>query len=467
MNLLIYLIVFLEGFTTLAVEIIALRIFTPIIGSNSISTSIILGVILLALSYWYYIWGKLSLKKELIYKRLYWNFLIASFYYFFAFVLGSLFLQLFLAKLNNYFLSILITSILLFFIPVFLASQTIPLFSEILKWKNSWEKMWKLLFFSTVGSFIWAIGTASILFPIFWVLKTAIFISILLIFSALLIALFYIKKEKNIILSLVLLLIFWYLFFIVSQIKANTVFHKANAYHNIDIYDINDQKRVFSLDNSYSSGIDLKTKKSFFNYVLQAEKIIKELKPKNILVIWAAWFSFPNDISKYSFIENIDVVDVDPELKNISEKYFLEQKLSSKIHFYPEPARYFLNNISKKYDFIMVDAFSGKTPPSQLLTYEFFKKLLQKWDFIYINSILDSKYETDFTKNFLYTINKAFWDSYFKNVNNYYEWLTNIVIVNKEISSFSKNEAKWILYTDDKNSIELDLFKQNFKLYKY
>lgn len=54
MSLLIYCIAFLEGFTTLAIEIIALRRFTPLIDSNSISTSIILGVILLALSYGYY-----------------------------------------------------------------------------------------------------------------------------------------------------------------------------------------------------------------------------------------------------------------------------------------------------------------------------------------------------------------------------------------------------------------------------
>jgi hypothetical protein len=42
MHLIIYLIALLEGFTTLSVEITALRIFAPIIGVNAISTSIIL-----------------------------------------------------------------------------------------------------------------------------------------------------------------------------------------------------------------------------------------------------------------------------------------------------------------------------------------------------------------------------------------------------------------------------------------
>ena len=59
-TIIIFAIAFLEGFTTLSVEIVAIRSFTPIIWTNSISTSVILWVILLALSYWYYIWGKLS-----------------------------------------------------------------------------------------------------------------------------------------------------------------------------------------------------------------------------------------------------------------------------------------------------------------------------------------------------------------------------------------------------------------------
>jgi hypothetical protein len=38
---------------------------------------------------------------------------------------------------------------------------------------------------------------------------------------------------------------------------------------------------------------------------------------------------------------------VDFELKEISEKYFLQEKLDEKINFIVEPARYFLNNSIK------------------------------------------------------------------------------------------------------------------------
>ena len=57
---LIYLIACLEGFTTLAVQMIILRLAIPITGSSIVVTSIFLGVILLALSFGYWYGGKIS-----------------------------------------------------------------------------------------------------------------------------------------------------------------------------------------------------------------------------------------------------------------------------------------------------------------------------------------------------------------------------------------------------------------------
>ncbi|USN55917.1 MAG: hypothetical protein H6765_05135 [Candidatus Peribacteria bacterium] len=51
----IYLVAFIEGFSTLAVEIIAIRKATPVVGSSIILTSVFLGIILLALSAGYYV----------------------------------------------------------------------------------------------------------------------------------------------------------------------------------------------------------------------------------------------------------------------------------------------------------------------------------------------------------------------------------------------------------------------------
>ena len=463
MKYIIYLIAFLEWFTTLSVEIVALRNFTPIVWTNSVSTSIVLGIILLALSYWYYIWGQISAKWKNIKRRLVVNLLISSLYYFFiTFLFIKPVLQGLLQMSGNYSLSIILASVLLFFIPVFLASQTIPLLAELLKWNHSWEKMWKLLFYSTIGSFVWSVGTSVILFPLIGVFKTGIISSILLAFCGVLVSYFLVKWNDNwkIISSIVFL---FFCFFIVSfQFKNPAIiFEKSNAYHNIKIYDTGWGKRIFSLDWGHSSWVNLDSKNSFFSYILEVEKKVQELKPKNILVIWAAGFTFPNDISEYDFVENIDVVDVDASLQKVAEKYFLEKKLSPKIYFYPTPSRYFLNNISgKRYDLILVDAYSGKSLPPQVLTYEFFNKLKEVWENIYLNIILDTDLKSKFSKNLFTTLQKSFWKFYYKDVKKNLSDFTNIIITNTPSLGYSKSQNyMWGIYRDDKNSIEGDLFK--------
>ncbi len=461
MKYIVYLIAFLEWFTTLSVEIISLRVFTPIIWSNSISTSIILWVILLALSYWYYIWWKLSLKKDKIKKKLITNLFIASIYYFFiTFLLSKSILTLLLNESWNYFLSIFITSLTIFFIPVFLASQTIPLLSELLKWENSWEKMWKLLFYSTIWSFFWSIATSTLFFPLLWVFKTSIISPIFLLLSAFLLTISE-KKYKKIQNIIVFLLIFLITILITNNLNLNKnkIYSISNAYHNIDIYEYAN-KRYFSIEWWYSSWINTETNKSLFNYINEVENKVKEIKAENILVIWAAWFTFPNDISKLKYVQSIDVIDIDSSLKEITQKYFLQKQLSKKIVFYSNPTRYFLNNINKKYDLILVDAYTWKSPPSQLLTYDFFVKLKDISNNIYINIIIDSELKSDFSKNLFSTINKAFNQSSYKEVNNRNKWLTNIIITNNIDVNYKINFLRnQNIYFDNKNSIEIDIFK--------
>ena len=483
---LIYIVAFLEWWTTLSVEIVAIRKFTPIIWSNSISTSVILWVILLALSYWYYIWWKISANKENLEKKLIYNLILSSLYYFF---ITFLFLEVILTNILSfswdYFISILLSSIVLFFIPVFLASQTIPLLSELLKWNNSWEKMWKLLFFSTIGSFLWATSTSVVLFPLIWVFKTAVISPIILSLCAFVLSIFFLKNVKKLkIISWFLLLFYIYFNVTLDLWNNNIIFQKANSYHNIKIYDIENstwKNRIFSLDWWYSSWIDLESRESFFEYIREVENKVVELKAKNILVIWAAGFTFPHDISKLDFVENIDVVDIDWDLKDIAEKYFLEEKLSSKINFYPEPSRFFINNIistegfypqgaprsplnSKKYDLILVDAYSGKSLPPQVLTKEFFDNLEKIGENIFLNIIIDRDLKSIFSKNLLTTLDSSFSEVYYKDVNIWLSDYTNMIISNKKSEKYIKNKTNfWEIYKDDKNSIELDLYKMQIK----
>lgn len=470
MSLLIYILSFLEWFTTLSIEIIAIRKFTPIVGSNSISTSIILWVILLALSYGYYIWWKNSKNKDenTIKEKIIFNLSISSAYYlFFTFIVDEFILTLILELSNNYFISILISSFILFFIPVFLASQTIPLLSELLKWDNTWEKIWKLLFFSTIGSFLWSVVTSTVLFSSLWVSKSATLNSLILSSLAISLIIISFKKVKiNYIITIIVFLLSISIIIWKPIVNKDIIYETSNSYHNLVVKNIDENRRVLFQNSWYASGINLKTWNSFFKYIIEIKNKLEKNEYKNIAIIWAAWFTLPNEISEFKFVENIDVVDIDWSLKSISEKYFLEKTLSKKINFINEASRYFLQNTiddNKKYDAVVIDIYHWDSLPPQTLTLEFFQNLKKISENIYINMITDNKLKSDFSKKLLNTMELWLWEIYYKDVNQYKEEnaKTNFVMTNLNIEwyiKYIKNNDLWI-YTDNKHSIEIDLFK--------
>jgi len=388
---------------------------------------------------------------------------------FFTFILDELILNRLLEATSSYFFSILLASFLLFFIPIFLASQTIPLLSVLLKWNNTWEKIWKLLFYSTIGSFLGSVATSTLLFPSLWVEKTALFNSFILSWIVVIMS-FKLEKKINV------FSVLWFIIFLLSVIgittkellAENILYKKANAYHNIVIYDTKNNKRILSQNDWFSSWIDISTKESFFSYIKEIKSKVLKNNYENILVIWAAWFTLPYELSKDTSIKNIDVVDIDSSLKEISEKYFLQDKLSEKINFYTQASRYFINSSiknNKKYDAVIIDVYVWKSLAPQTLTYDFFRDVQSIWKDIYINIIMDTKLESEFSDNLLYTLNEAFWQLYYKNVTTSQElyYKTNFIISNKDFPLYAKymNNQKFDIYYDNKNSIENDLFKMN------
>lgn len=470
-----FIIVFLEWFTTLSVEILAIRRCVSVIGSNSITTSIILWVILVALSYWYYIWWKIASNssKEKIIKRLFINLFISWLIYtLISFPLENIVLTYLLNTWIWYALSILIAIFLLFFVPVFLASQTIPLLNELIDSEKKSELVWKLLFYSTIWSFIWSITTSLVLFPYLWVSKTIILNWIILLTLSLIIIIINKKSFKDyiLIINLLLLVIFWKL--ILSNIfDKNYVYSFDSSHNDIDIIDYEDNKRIMLLNWAFSSWIYKENKESYFTYIIETQNIIKKLKPKNILVVWWAWFSLPYYVSKLDFIDSIDVSEIDVELYNISQKYFLEEKLNDKVNFYWIPAEYLVNQKLKewkKYDFIFIDAYTWKSVPSQLLTKEFYDWLnkISSWAIVF-NYIFDQNNNSTYYKKTVNTLSNSLWSVYLKWVSEFVWEYWNFLVINKEYKWFKKIDRfkdLWI-YTDDKWTQEIDkymLFKDNY-----
>src|ERR1035438_370474 len=63
-SLLPWVVAFIEGFSTLAVEVIAIRLAIPVVGSSITLTGVMLGVVLLGLSAGYWRGGALSARWD-------------------------------------------------------------------------------------------------------------------------------------------------------------------------------------------------------------------------------------------------------------------------------------------------------------------------------------------------------------------------------------------------------------------
>ena len=93
-------------------------------------------------------------------------------------------------------------------------------------------------------------------------------------------------------------------------------------------------------------------------------------RPKNILFLGLGGGCLVKYVSKYFDIENIDVVELYPDVIEISKKYFgLQEK--SNLNIYNDDGIKYLESNTKKYDLIFVDIFNSSGMPKEIKTDEF------------------------------------------------------------------------------------------------
>jgi predicted membrane-bound spermidine synthase len=165
----IWIVAFMEGFSTLAVEVVAIRLAIPVAGSSMTLTGVMLGVVLFALSAGYWRGGELSSRwdSSRTQSALTRNLLLAgAIYAAISFPLESILLEAVLNTEMSLGLAIGLTASILFVLPVYLASQTVPMLAELTNSEGKAGKAsGKVLFFSTLGSVAGGILTPVFLFP--------------------------------------------------------------------------------------------------------------------------------------------------------------------------------------------------------------------------------------------------------------------------------------------------------------
>ncbi|QRN04970.1 hypothetical protein GH742_14470 [Legionella sp. MW5194] len=397
-------ILLLEGFVTISVEILTIRQLLPFFGGSVVITSIIIGFFLLflALGYW-----RGGMHSSDFYKKLNRNFMVSVIWIGiglnYSFI-GSFF-EWTINRLSLPFLASLTLYLLLVLAPVvFWLGQTIPLTTNLFSQEQRVSRIsGKALFLSTLGSFSGALVTSLLLFQFAGVAWTVVVNCTLLFLLVILL-----KPQSGLAWPLLILLGLALYFIKLLNVNYEQQFFKlTNNYGNYEILTAQNA-RLLRINLSGSSMIT--EKKEGFAYIEFIRHFLfnqLQLQHKRILVIGAGGFSLT---AAGTHANDVTYVDIDPQIKSVAEKHFLEGKIHGR--FIGQDARRYLNETREQFDVIVADAYSHQqTIPASLLTADYFAQLashLKPSGLLVVNLITNPLFNSSFSKRVHNTILSIF-----------------------------------------------------------
>lgn len=188
--------------------------------------------------------------------------------------------------------------------------------------------------------------------------------------------------------------------------------HKEETYYGtvkVVDYSFKDIRyREMLIDGMVQGGIELNHYESTYeyNYYLQFISHILFPEGKNCLVIGVGLGIIPNWFEKQGI--NCDAVDINPAVVDLAKKYF---RYNNGGDIFIEDARYFLNSTDRRYDYIVLDVFSGEFTPTHLLSFEALelaRDRLTPKGVLAVNIIGSTQKETYMTASVIKTLQTAF-----------------------------------------------------------
>ncbi len=430
------LVLFLEGFVSVALQMIMMRQLVPFVGSSVVVSSLVIGFFLISLALGYHFGGKVKEKQiDFLFKNIFISTILIGF--FASYNLLDLAFGTIYQFTQNPVIQVII--VLTFFLCpiVFLLGQTVPLLTNFYKTNSVSETAGDSFALNTVGSVLGSIVTALVFFSYFGIAKT-IFISVCLLSIVLFILT---SKQKIMLVSLFTPLILLATYFI-NVVYENENFVKTNRYTNYQVIN-NEDVKIFMMNKSLSSGITLEHKA--WPYIENIKTILFDhlkITNKEILVLGAGGFT----LSHFGeFGNRFTYIDIDKDIQEVAEKHFLNEKIKGK--FIANDARMFVKHNKKPYDVILVDLYSSKSSiPWHVLTSEFMedvKKSTTEDGYVVFNIISNGLFEDNYSKNIYNTIKHSF--NYCSMFSGFYgEGATNVLYICKNIQ-----EKEHTVYTDD------------------
>jgi spermidine synthase len=193
--------------------------------------------------------------------------------------------------------------------------------------------------------------------------------------------------------------------------KVTEVYSRSSFYGTVKVVDYSYgplHTREMTIDGLVQGGIDLRTRQSTYDYpyVLGLLPYLLNQSGSRCLVIGLGAGILPAWFEERGI--TTDVVDINPDVVDIAETYF-GFRLSGDM--YVEDARYFLARVREKYDYIILDVYTGDTTPTHLLSREallLVKERLAEGGILGINLMTSLVKEPFMTASVLNTLGTVF-----------------------------------------------------------
>jgi spermidine synthase len=442
-------IVAAEGFVILAIEVSIIRLLMPYVGSGIEVTSILITAVLLPMAFGYDYAGRFAQGKPLedIREKLKNNFFIAT--AFMVFALSYLVVDAFYhfsvaVGITNHLLIATAYALVLVVYPIFLLAQTLPLMSCYFKDMPVQAVTGRLLFLSTVGSFMGAVLTSLLLMNWLGMSWTCWFITMVLV------GMIFLVSERGEVEQYVALgLSMFFAFLSRDSLMHQLGIVAQTPYSFIEVkMSPDEQDRMLKINHSISS---MASKDHQFEYVNYIEEhfLLPKQTAMDVLVLGAGAFS----IGSQDRVHHYDFVDIEPKLQEIAETYILQRPLNDNVTFIPKPAVNFLREDGKQYDLIVVDMYSNRhSIPAHLVTREFYelvKTRLKPEATVVLNMIISPRLSDKYSRRMDNTLRASF------------PFVSNVALnprseLSNVIYTYSLQGSNEGVYTQDKTTASLD-----------
>lgn len=367
---------FASGAIVMALEIAGSRIITPVFGSTTYSWGILIGVVLSGLAIGYHLGGRVSGNSPSFAKLCSIIFSMGIFILFIPSISHGV-ITFFTGSLSDSVTANLFVTLALFCPPSVLAGFVSPYAiklgtANLQKVGNISGNLYSL---ATLGSIFGTFFTVFVLIPFFEINHIMLGLGAVLM----LVAIIGLGLPSRIIAGLiVVLLVTGYATGLQGEVAEGYVMEKESLYSNIRVAEY-DGFRTLYIDGTVHSIMNMQDPDGLELYYTKMFHLAGTINPgmERVLFVGGGGFSGPkNFLATYPDML-VDVVEIDPDVIQVARKYFALQE-DARLSVYAEDARSYLARTEKKYDAVILDAYSGSSIPFHLLTLEYYNLLNDK-----------------------------------------------------------------------------------------